>query len=93
MPNSSLGLCICKSLGKAITSGNFVKLGVISEQFILSARSLIAQLRQEQIEKIKIVGEAEVESSAYGQVVLGAGAVAGLDEQLALEAAKAGPSI
>jgi len=53
------------------------------------ARSLIAQLRQEQMEKIKIVGEAEVESSAYGQVVLGAGAVAGLDEQLALEAAKA----
>lgn len=54
---------------------------------------MIAQLRQEQMEKIKIVGEAEVESSAYGQVVLGAGAVAGLDEQLALEAAKAGPSI
>jgi hypothetical protein len=51
---------------------------------------LIAQLGPERTKDISVVGEAEVESSAYGQVVLGAGVVAGLDEQLAMEAARAG---
>lgn len=51
---------------------------------------MIAQLGPERTKDISVVGEAEVESSTYGQVVLGAGVVAGLDEQLAMEAAKAG---
>lgn len=53
------------------------------------ARSLIAQLGPEREKHIGVVGEAEVESSTYGQLVLGAGVVGGMDEQLAVEVAKA----
>lgn len=48
------------------------------------------KLRNERISKIKIVGNVEVERSLYGQLVFGKGVSAGLDEQLAKEARKAG---
>lgn len=51
---------------------------------------MISQLGPERTKGISVVGEVEVKSSTYGQVVLGAGVVGGLDEQLAMEAAKAG---
>ncbi|MCO5602739.1 hypothetical protein L7F22_056877 [Adiantum nelumboides] len=53
------------------------------------ARSLIQKLGTERVKKISFVGQKEVEESAYGQVVLGAGSSMGLDEELAAEAAKA----
>ncbi|KAH7302105.1 hypothetical protein KP509_23G056700 [Ceratopteris richardii] len=53
------------------------------------ARSLIQKLGPDRAKRISIVGAKEVEESAYGQVVLGAGSNMGLDEELAVEAAKA----
>lgn len=53
------------------------------------ARSLIQKLGTERARRISFVGQKEVEESAYGQVVLGAGSAMGLDEELAVEAAKA----
>ncbi|KAI5083309.1 hypothetical protein GOP47_0003052 [Adiantum capillus-veneris] len=53
------------------------------------ARSLIQKLGSERAKRISFVGQKEVEESAYGQVVLGAGSSMGLDEELAAEAAKA----
>ena len=53
-------------------------------------RSLVQKLGIERARRIAFVGKKEVEGSAYGQVVLGAGSSMGLDEELALEAAKAG---
>jgi hypothetical protein len=47
-------------------------------------------LGSERMQKIKMVGQAEVENSFYGQLVLGKGVSARLDEHLANEAAKAG---
>jgi len=67
-----------------------VILAAYSKSGEVVARSLIAQLGPERAKDISVVGEVEVKSSSYGQVVLGAGVVAGLDEQLAMEAAKAG---
>lgn len=53
------------------------------------ARCIAEMLGSERTQKIKIVGQAEVENSFYGQLVLGKGASAGLDELLSNEAAKA----
>lgn len=53
------------------------------------ARCIAEMLGSERMQKIKIVGQAEVENSFYGQLVLGKGASAGLDELLSNEAAKA----
>ncbi|KAK9088619.1 hypothetical protein Scep_027701 [Stephania cephalantha] len=53
------------------------------------ARSIIEQLGQERVCRIKIVGKEEVERSFYGQLVFGKGASSGLDEQLAKEAKQA----
>ncbi|EEF46567.1 2-deoxyglucose-6-phosphate phosphatase, putative [Ricinus communis] len=53
------------------------------------ARSIVDKLGPERILKIKIVGDAEVKQSLYGQLVLGKGVLSGLDEQLAKEARKA----
>ncbi|CAM6014141.1 unnamed protein product [Sphagnum balticum] len=53
------------------------------------ARSLIAQMGPERESLIKVVGEAEVKSSAYGQLVLSAGTTDDIDEQLSIAASKA----
>jgi hypothetical protein len=53
------------------------------------ARSLIAQLGPDRESLIKVVGEAEVKSSAYGQLVLSAGTTDDIDEQLSIAASKA----
>jgi hypothetical protein len=53
-------------------------------------RSIVQKLGAERTRRIPFVGKKEVDESAYGQVVLGAGSSMGLDEELALEAAKAG---
>ncbi|CAK9861158.1 unnamed protein product [Sphagnum jensenii] len=53
------------------------------------ARSLIAQLGPKRESLIKVVGEAEVKSSAYGQLVLSAGTTDDIDEQLSIAASKA----
>lgn len=53
------------------------------------ARCIAEMLGSERMQKIKMVGQAEVENSFYGQLVLGKGVSAGLDEHLANEAAKA----
>ncbi|XP_002988169.2 CBBY-like protein [Selaginella moellendorffii] len=53
------------------------------------ARLLLDKLGMERLDYIKIVGSHEVESSAYGQVVLGLGVSSSPDELLATEVAKA----
>lgn len=53
------------------------------------ARCIVEKLGSERMNKIKIVGQSEVENSFYGQLVLGKGVSASLDEHLANEAAKA----
>jgi hypothetical protein len=55
----------------------------------MQVRSLIAQLGPERESLIKVVGEAEVKSSAYGQLVLSAGTTDDIDEQLSIAASKA----
>ncbi len=61
-----------------------------SKQNAMQVRSLIAQLGPERESLIKVVGEAEVKSSAYGQLVLSAGTTDDIDEQLSIAASKAG---
>ncbi|XVF27209.1 hypothetical protein REPUB_Repub14bG0087400 [Reevesia pubescens] len=53
------------------------------------ARSIVEKLGHEQLSKIKVVGNEEVEKSLYGQLVFGKGMSSSLDEQLAKEARKA----
>lgn len=53
------------------------------------ARCIAEKLGSERMNKIKIVGQSEVENSFYGQLVLGKGVSASLDEYLANEAVKA----
>ncbi|KAI7728187.1 hypothetical protein M8C21_006359 [Ambrosia artemisiifolia] len=53
------------------------------------ARPIIEGLGEDRTSKMKIVGEAEVKQSFYGQLVLGKGVASSLDEQLLNEARKA----
>lgn len=65
--------------------------------FILlqSFRFIADKLGPERISKVKIVGSEEVERSSYGQIVQGIGKElsSGVDEQLAKEATRAGPTL
>ncbi|KAJ7969260.1 Haloacid dehalogenase-like hydrolase domain-containing protein [Quillaja saponaria] len=53
------------------------------------ARTIVEKLGSDQISKVMIVGNKEVEHSLYGKVVSGTGLSSGVDEQLSREAKKA----
>ncbi|XP_057830156.2 CBBY-like protein isoform X2 [Cryptomeria japonica] len=54
-----------------------------------TASYIVEKLGSERISKTRIVGQAEVDKSFYGQLILGKGISAGTDELLAKEVAKA----
>ena len=58
-------------------------------------RFIADKLGPERMSKVKIVGNEEVEQSSYCQIVqgIGKGLSSGVDEQLAREATRAGPSL
>lgn len=54
------------------------------------SRLITEKLGRERVSKVKVIGNEEIEKSLYGQLVLGKVLSKDLDEQLAMEAKKAG---
>ncbi|PKA50150.1 hypothetical protein AXF42_Ash020390 [Apostasia shenzhenica] len=54
------------------------------------SRSIVEKLGPDRISKAMVLGKEEVQSSYYGQLVLGKGVSSSLDDQLAIEVRKAG---
>eukprot|EP00850_Spirogloea_muscicola_P023525 SM000363S13649 [mRNA] locus=s363:35639:37385:- [translate_table: standard] len=52
-------------------------------------RVVVSQLGEERLRRTEVIGDEQVQGSAYGQVVLGRGASAGIDETLAAQLASA----